>query len=182
MLLHLHTLPPRLVAALLNPFGLTMWAANVVEGINCPSEDFNRDELRVVEIPLANGMGDARSIAKLYGSPATGGSEIGLTPSTLEELEKPAIPPTKGLRDMVLHIDATFSLGFGKPNPVFVFGSSDDAFGTPGLGGSFGFADPNTGIGYAYVMNRMGYHLVDPREHALCHALFHDILGSRPQT
>jgi CubicO group peptidase (beta-lactamase class C family) len=182
-LLHLHTLPPRLVAAAFNPFGLTARATTVVEGINCPSEHFNRDELRVVEVPSANGMGDARSIAKLYGNAATGGSEIGLAPSTLDALKKPAIPPTKGLRDKVLHVDTTFSLGFGKPNSLYAFGSSDDAFGTPGLGGSFGFADPDSGIGFAYVMNRMGFHLVsDPRELALRNALFHDILGTRPQT
>ena len=43
-------------------------------------EHFNRDELRVVEMPAVNGTGTARSVAKLYGSAATGGSEIGLTP------------------------------------------------------------------------------------------------------
>ena len=37
--------------------------------------------------------------------------------------------------------------------------------GTPGAGGSFGFADPETGIGFAYTMNRMGLRLFDdPRE------------------
>jgi len=30
-------------------------------------------------------------------------------------------------------------------------------------------------------MNRMGYHLVDPRERALRDVLFHNILGTRPQ-
>jgi hypothetical protein len=47
---------------------------------------------------------------------------------------------------------------------------------------SFGFADPDTGIGFAYVMNRLGFHLLDSREHALRNTLFHDILGARPQT
>ena len=154
----------------------------IVEGIKGITNDFNREELRVVEMPAANGMGDARSIAKLYDSAATGGSEIGLTPGTLDALKRPAIPPTKGLRDKVLHVDMTFSLGFCKPARSAVFGSSDNAFGTPGAGGSFGFADPDTGVGFAYVMNRLGYHLVDPREHALRHVLFHDILGTRPQT
>ena len=75
------------------------------------------------------------------------------------------MPPTGGLRDKVIHIDTSFSLGFGKPTSTFVFGSSDRAFGWPGAGGSFGFADPDTGIGFGYVMNRMGIHLFsDPRE------------------
>ena len=83
----------------------------------------------------------------------------------------------------MVHVDTTFSLGFLKPAPICVFGSSDNAFGTPGVGGSFGFADPDTGIGYGYVMNKMGYRLVsDPRELALRNALFHEILGTRPQT
>jgi len=47
---------------------------------------------------------------------------------------------------------------------------------------SFGFADPDTGIGFTYLMNRLGFRLVDPREPALRNTLFHDILGARPQT
>ena len=134
-------------------------------------------------MPAANGIGTARSIAKLYGSAATGGSEIALTPSTLDALKKPAMPPTNGLRDKVLHVDTTFSLGFIKPSSLSIFGSSDNAFGMPGFGGSFGFADPDTGIGYGYVMNKLGFHFIsDPRELALRNALFHDILGASPQT
>jgi CubicO group peptidase (beta-lactamase class C family) len=181
LLLHL---PPALVVASFNPFSLTARSAIVAKGINgTEPEHFNREELRVVEIPSGNGIGTARSIAKLYGSAATGGSEIGLTPGTLDDLKKPATPPTNGLRDKVLHVDTSYSLGFCKPIPeVTVFGSSDKVFGTPGIGGSFGFADPDTGIGYAYVMNKLGFHLVDPRESGLRNALFHDVLGARPQT
>jgi hypothetical protein len=58
-----------------------------IEGINGPTNDFNREELRMVEMPAGNGMGDAGSIAKLYGSAATGGSEIGLSPTTLDALK-----------------------------------------------------------------------------------------------
>jgi CubicO group peptidase (beta-lactamase class C family) len=181
LLLHV---TPTVLAASFNPFSLTVRSCMVAKGINgAEPAHFNREELRVIEMPSANGTGDARSIAKLYGSAATGGSEIGLTPSTLDALKEPAIPPTQGLRDKVLHLDIAYSLGFCRPIPArAVFGSSDKAFGTPGLGGSFGFADPDTGIGYAYTMNKMGVHRVDPRESGLRKALFHDVLGARPQT
>jgi CubicO group peptidase (beta-lactamase class C family) len=182
LLLHLNTMPPCFVVAVLNPFSLSARASTIAKGITGLAH-FNREELRVLEMPAANGTGTARSIARLYGSAATGGSEIGLTPSTLDALRKPATPPTNGLRDKVLHVDTSWSLGFAKPASICVFGSSDNAFGTPGLGGSFGFADPDTGIGFGYVMNRLGFHLVsDPRELALRNVLFHDILGTRPQT
>jgi CubicO group peptidase (beta-lactamase class C family) len=73
--------------------------------------------------------------------------------------------------------------GFAKSFPTWVFVSSEKAFGTGGAGRSFGFADPNTDIGFAYVMNRMRLHpWGDPRELASRQTLLHDILGSRPQT
>jgi len=180
MLLHLNTMPPRFVAALFNPRGLTARAVEI-PGLKS-LEDMNREAHRVVEMPAANGVGTARSVAKLYGSVATGGSDLGMAASTLDALAKPAVPPANGLRDKVLHIDTVFSLGFMKPFPKFIFGSSGKAFGTPGAGGSFGFGDPDTGIGFGYVTNRMGFHLLsDPRELALRQVLFHEILGARPQ-
>lgn len=181
LLFHLNTMPRGLALALFNPFDLAAPALTVAKGIN-NLEDFNRDELRVVEMPAVNGTGTARSIAGLYGSAATGSPELGLSADTLDALKSPARPPTKGLRDKVLHVDSNFTLGFNKPSPLCMFGSSDKAFGTPGAGGSFGFADPDTGIGYGYVMNKLGFHLVsDPRELALRQALFHETLGARPQ-
>ena len=178
MLLHLYTLPPRYVAALFNPRSLS--ARAVAMPVARELRDFNRDELQTVEMPALNGIGTARSVAKLYGSVATGGSELGVTTPTLDALT--SMPPTDGLRDKVLHIDTVFSLGFVKPFPKWVFGSSEKAFGTAGIGGSFGFADPDTSIGFAYAMNRLGFHIwSDPRELALRHTLFHDILGTRAQ-
>ncbi len=180
-LLHLNALPPGFVIGLLNPFSLT-GRAFVTPGSRELS-DVNREELRIVEMPAMNGIGTAKSVAKLYGCAATGGAEIGITADTLSGLINAAVPPTKGLRDKVCHVDTVFSLGFFKPFPKFQFGSSGKAFGTPGAGGSFGMADPDTGIGFGYVMNRLGFHpWSDPRELALRHSLFHDILDARPQT
>lgn len=45
------------------------------------------------------------------------------------------------------------------------FGSSPRAFDTPGAGGSFAFADPDARLGYAYVMNKTDFYMIDdPRE------------------
>jgi CubicO group peptidase (beta-lactamase class C family) len=180
-LLNLHTLPPRLAASFVNPFSLVARATTVTADVKEP-DAMNRDELRVLEMPGMNGMGTARSVAKLYGIAATGGSELGFSPTVREALEGPAVPPTMGVRDKVMHFDTSYSLGLGKPMSTFVFGSSDKAYGWPGAGGSFGFADPDTGIGFGYVMNNMRFAMLDdPRHVALRQALFRDVLGARTQ-
>ena len=62
--------------------------------------------------------------------------------------------------------------GFMKPGPVWRFGSVS-SFGSPGAGGSLGFADPAAGVGYAYVTSQMGTRLTgDPRDLALRDALY----------
>jgi CubicO group peptidase (beta-lactamase class C family) len=181
MLRHLHTMPPLFVAGLFNPKSLTGRAFVVAEGVK-EAGAFNRDDVRKVEMPSVNGTGTAAAIADLYGDAATGGAGLGLSATVRDALQAPAVTPTGGSRDKVMHIDTSFSLGFGKPTPTYVFGSSGKAFGWNGLGGSFGFADPDTGIGFGYVMNKLGYHAhSDPRELALRQALFRDVLGARTQ-
>jgi CubicO group peptidase (beta-lactamase class C family) len=82
----------------------------------------------------------------------------------------------------VLGVPSCFSLGFVRPGPGVAFGSSRRAFGGPGAGGSFGFADPDARLGYAYIMNKLDFWLIDdPREKALRDALYRAIarLGER---
>jgi CubicO group peptidase (beta-lactamase class C family) len=68
--------------------------------------------------------------------------------------------------------EVQFSLGFMKSSPAFPFGSPS-SFGAPGAGGSLGFADPETKIGYAYVPNRKSVCLHgDPRDIAIRDALY----------
>lgn len=182
-LLHLHTLPAALVAASFNPAGLLARAGSLPSGVVPWAGDYNRDDVRAIEIPSANGIGTADAVAKLYGAAATGDHALGLTANVREELMAEPAAPSRGRRDKVLRVDVVYSLGLSKPARLCMFGSSDKAFGTPGFGGSFGFADPETGIGFAYLMNRLGFHLTsDPRELTLRQALFRDVLGARPQT
>ena len=44
-----------------------------------------------------------------------------------------------------------------KSLPSFRFGASERAFGTPGLGVSFGYADPDTRTGFAYAPLKPGF-------------------------
>jgi CubicO group peptidase (beta-lactamase class C family) len=119
-----------------------------------------------VEVPAGNGVGTARAMARAYSAFAEGGRELGLTPATLATLTAP--PPMARPRDAVLGLPSWYSLGFLRPGPDVGFGTSPRAFGTPGAGGSFAFADPDTRLGYAYVMNKMDFQLFDdPREKAL---------------
>ena len=127
---------------------------------------------RNLEIPAGGGVGTARAIAHAYSAFATGGKELGLQQKTIQELSAPAVPATHGFFDECIRGEVEFSLGFMKPNSGFPFGSAS-AFGHPGAGGSLGFADPETEIGYAYVPNRKGVTMGgDPRDVALRRALF----------
>jgi CubicO group peptidase (beta-lactamase class C family) len=115
-------------------------------------------------VASGGGVGTARAIARAYSEFATGGQELRLRPETLRLLMAPAIPAERGFYDECMKGEIQSSLGFCKPGPTSSFGHAG-SFGHPGAGGSFGFADPQTGIAYAYVTNRMGTTLpFDPRD------------------
>jgi CubicO group peptidase (beta-lactamase class C family) len=129
--------------------------------------DTHRMVVRNLEVPSGGGVGTARAIAHAYGVFAGGGRELGLRRETIEALEAPAIPPRHGFFDECLRGPVQFSLGFMKPSEAIPFGHAG-AFGAPGAGGAMGYADPQAGIGYGYVTNRMGVNLQgDPRDLAL---------------
>ena len=136
-------------------------------------QDEERVYARTLEVPSGGGVGTARGIAHAYGVFATGGRELGLRHETLDFLAAPAIPPTHGFYDECMKADGIqFSLGFMKSTAAWPFGSAR-SFGSPGAGGSLGFADPEVGIGYGYVTSQMGTALTgDPRDLALREALY----------
>lgn len=135
--------------------------------------DVPRIYARNLEVPSGNAVGTARAIAHAYSVFATGGREFGLRQETIDLLAAPATPPSRGFYDECLKGDGVqFSLGFMKSSPVWPFGSMT-SFGSPGSGGSLGFADPSRSVGYAYVTSQMGTALAgDPRDVALRDALY----------
>jgi len=133
--------------------------------------DPERIYARNLEVPSGNAVGTARAIAHAYSVFATGGRELGLRKETLDLLAAPAVPAANGFYDECLKGDVQFSLGFMKPSTTWPFGSAS-SFGSPGAGGSLGFADPIAGVGYAYVTSQMGTALTgDARDVALRNAL-----------
>jgi CubicO group peptidase (beta-lactamase class C family) len=164
-------LPRRMALAMVNPRSVSARAfANPrVRGL----AGLDRSEYRAVEFPAGGAIGSARDIARAYAAFVADPPELGLTDATLQELTRFPEPPTRGWADRVLKVPTAFSLGFARPLGGFRFGSSPRAFGHPGAGGSFAFADPDRGVAFAYVMNRLGFHLNDdPREKSLRDALY----------
>lgn len=173
LLANLHRQPPRMVLSLLNPWSLTARALAPFP-ISTPAE-LDDPAYRSVEIPSGNGIVRVRDLAKLYGLLATGGENVGVGRETVAELTAPPTRPPGGWRDLVVRTDAAYALGFSKPLPDRGddFGSSTAAFGAPGAGGSFAFADPDRELGFAYAPNRLGTHFRDdPRERALRDAVY----------
>jgi CubicO group peptidase (beta-lactamase class C family) len=164
-------MPPKMALALLDRRSLTSKTFANPRFRSAATLDSAR--YRSLEIPAGGGIGQVRSLARAYSDLATGGRAIGIAPETLGELTAPARVPSGGAEDLVLRVPAMFSLGYAKPSPNAPFGTSDSAFGHPGAGGSFAFADPDAEVSFAYAMNRMGLHLVDdPREKALRDAVY----------
>jgi CubicO group peptidase (beta-lactamase class C family) len=108
------------------------------------------------------GVGSARALAKFYSVFANGGKFNGVQviPTWIQ---RALGEPLSQAEDGVLCVPAAFSAGM-MMDPIDpetnakvrqLFGPSEGAFGHPGAGGSLAFADPETGISFAYVMNQM---------------------------
>lgn len=167
--------PLRLALDTLNPRSPIVLA---LRGSELP-HDPARIYARGLEVPSGGAVGTARAIARAYSAFAIGG-ELGLRAETLALLAAPAVPPSRGFYDECMKAaNVQFSLGFMKPSAALPFGGPR-SFGAPGAGGAMGFADPDAGVGYAYVTNRMGTRLSgDPRDVALRDALYAALRGAR---
>jgi CubicO group peptidase (beta-lactamase class C family) len=148
---------PAAQAALLNP-ALT-------------GDEANADDWRMAEIPAANGHGTALGLVTVYGT-LTDGSERLISAKTLQ-----AARTGQGrFTDVVLGFPVEFGLGVVLSGPEGHFGPNPAAFGHDGFGGSAVGADPEAGVAFAYVMNRMGMNLADdPRKMALIDAVYRSL-------
>jgi CubicO group peptidase (beta-lactamase class C family) len=164
--------PPRgSIRDALAPLGDSMLLARVFAN---PSDLFDYDqmwngrELHACELPSSNGIGDARSLARMYASlvgEGVDGTRL-LQPSTVDAA---TVEQVRG-PDAVIMAESAFGLGFmlgqsfGAANP-------EGCFGHAGAGGSLAFADPGTGIAFGYVMNDLRFDAGDPRSEGLVRAV-----------
>ena len=129
-----------------------------------PENHFNRRDLHATEMPAANGITTARSLARIYA--ATIGEVDGV-----RLLSRDAMNAARTERvyadDLTLLMPSRFGAGFWLHEPGTPM-IQDGSFGHSGAGGSLGFANPELGIGYGYVMNQMGGGVTsDPRRDAI---------------
>jgi CubicO group peptidase (beta-lactamase class C family) len=168
---HLNSLPPKMVLAGIWPQSLVARSVRSLK-LNNPAA-IGSPTYRHVEIPSANGIGQARALARVYDALARGGRELGLSSRALHELFRPSQVPAAGTHDAIMKIDTRYDLGFSRPSRDMSFGATSSAFGCPGAGGSFAMGDPIEKLGFAYVTNHMGFRLFDdPREKAVRDACY----------
>jgi CubicO group peptidase (beta-lactamase class C family) len=127
------------------------------------------------EIPAANGVATARGLAKMYGAIANGGRIDGtqfLSSKTVAGLTgRPNLRPDRNIL-----VPLSFHLGY---HAVPFAGDFMPGFGHAGLAGSVGWADPASGLSFAFVHNRLLTPLLlDQVAFAVLHPLIRRDAGS----
>ncbi|MFI9559207.1 serine hydrolase domain-containing protein [Nonomuraea endophytica] len=131
---------------------------------------------RAAEFPAANGISDARSLARMYAATVSDVDGVRLLdPSTVEraiavqtgKTRMHGLPP-----ELNIPADRSFYMSHGfwrSCPPLPMLGPA--SFGHPGSGGSIGFADPDAGVGFGYVTNLWDLRPDDPRASNLADAV-----------
>ena len=137
---------------------------------------FNDPRVLQAEIPAANGVTNARALARLYA--ATIGEVDGIRLLSEAQVERAIERQTTG-PDAVMFFETAIGLGFFLSSAFSSYGGPR-GFGHTGTGGSMGFADPDAGIGYGYVMNQLMPNMIgDARTVGLTEACY-EAIGGRP--
>ena len=161
------------LGALLKQFGADLLLARVFPN---PSDLFGYNDmwngraLHAAELPSSNGIGDARSLARMYA--ACIGEVDGVRILSDATVAAATVEQACG-KDEVLMTDSCFGLGFMLGRS---FGAANrrTAFGHAGAGGSLAFADPAARLGFGYVMNDLRFDVKegDPRSETLVRAVY----------
>jgi CubicO group peptidase (beta-lactamase class C family) len=162
----------QLAEAYLNPESVTNRALHMNGAFNLEGTGatmaWNRPEVWSSQIPAANGITNARSLARLYAACV---SEVDGVRILDDETVKRATVEQSNDHDRTLVVPTRFGQGFFLPS-TFSPLMGEGSFGHAGAGGSLGLGSTEHRIGFGYVMNKMSTNLSDdPRTHGLLDAL-----------
>src|SRR4030095_8245447 len=107
----------------------------------------NRPDVRAAELPAANGVTNARSLARMYAAtigPLEDTPGVALPLLTPDQVTAASTTQTAGADQVLMFFETTFGLGFMTSSPFSPYGSAR-SFGHAGAGGPGGVADPEHG-------------------------------------
>ena len=127
------------------------YAARVLHWISPPLTvmDVNRSDVRAAELPTANGIANARSLARMFASMI--GSVDGVRCLSSEAMNRARLEQWRGL-DVVMGMENAVGLGFLLLSEWCPLGGPG-SFGTAGFGGSRAWANPELELAFAYTPN-----------------------------
>ncbi|MET0458811.1 MAG: serine hydrolase domain-containing protein, partial [Ilumatobacteraceae bacterium] len=130
---------------------------------------WNRRDVHAAEIPAANCITNAASLAKVYAATLGPVDGVQLLDAATRDAARTTLTP-EGEQDLCLMVGTTFAQGFMVHGPVTVY-AGPGSYGHPGAGGSVAFAQPERDLAFAYAMNRMSTNLAgDSRAQRLIEA------------
>ncbi len=130
---------------------------------------FNERQVLAAEIPAANGVSNAPSLAKVYAATMAPIDGVQLMSDAVRDVARVTVTP-ENEPDKCLIMPTTFGMGFMTAGAFSMF-AGPGSYGHPGAGGSVAFAQPEREFAFAYVMNQMATNLAaDVRAQALVDA------------
>ena len=135
--------------------------------LSTPDIDFNAREAQAAEIPSSNGICTADGLARLYAGLI--GEVDGVRILDADTTTAAIAEQAAGI-DRVLLVPSRYASGFMLPTDEAPLGGPT-SFGHPGRGGSLGFADPECGIAFGYVVSHIRQDLNDNRAGLLVQAV-----------
>jgi CubicO group peptidase (beta-lactamase class C family) len=176
--------PSLYVAALSDPASVQgLMLANSGGYMLVPGESDTR-AAHAAEIGAVGGMTQARGLAGMYRPLALGGAADGVSLVGPEQLYRMSAVVAATSVDAVLLVPTRWTMGYvkGSDNRYLPVADregilvAEEAFGHPGMGGSFGFADPRARLSFGYTMNQQGTGLgINDRGQSLVDAAYQSL-------
>ncbi len=171
------------LAPYIGPEGTLRKALAAPGGAFSSQEVWEDPRLHAAEIPAANGICDARSLARVYGAcvgdvarPDGGPFRV----LSADQVDRALVQQTAGPDRVLLGMDIQWGTGFMLNVGVIALAGlgGPRSFGHFGMGGSVGWADPDLELGLGYVMNRMSLGATgDSRSADLIHTTLAAVAG-----